>query len=78
MVTKSVGDWDQYKILVTDGLREVKEDVRGLRSDFNKKTLEIATEIATLRATSNQQARLWGLLAGAIPPLLILLLSKLL
>lgn len=73
-----LGDWDQHKLLVTKGLDQVQKDVRALRDVLNQDTLRISTEIATLRATTSHQARLWGLLAGAVPPLLILLISKLL
>lgn len=71
-------DWNQHKLLVTTGLKQVQEDLRELREGRTRDTLRISTEIATLRATSNHQARMWGLVAGAVPSLLMLLLSKLL
>lgn len=73
-----LGDWGEHKLLVTQGLKQVQIDVRKLRENQSKEMLKIAIEIATLRATTNHQARLWGLIAGAVPSLLILLLSKLL
>jgi hypothetical protein len=76
-MSPQANDWNQHKLMVTTGLNQVQLDIRKMREDWNKDALRISTEIATLRATSNHQARMWGLVAGAVPSLLILLLSKL-
>lgn len=78
MNTDALGDWPEHKRQVTGDLKQLKKDVREIRETQGRDTLKISTEIATLRAAANHQARFWGLIAGAVPPLLILLISKLL
>ena len=70
--------WSRHELLVTHGLEQVQKEVREIHKKVNEGNLKIFQEIATLRAKSNEQARMWGLIAGAVPSLLLLLLSKLL
>ena len=75
-MTDEQDSWSHHELLVTRGLEQVQKDVRQLRNEWSRDNIKIATEIATLRAKANEQARLWGLISGAIPALIMLLISQ--
>jgi hypothetical protein len=79
------GDWNEYKLLIIDGIRELKKDVRGIQGDVrafkasvDQNLLDMSIQLAGIKTEVKTSARNWGLLAGVIPALLILALWKLL
>jgi len=75
-MTGEQDSWSHHELLVTKGLEQVQLDVRQLRDEWSRDNIKIATEIATLRAKANEQARLWGLISGAIPALIMLFIRR--
>ena len=60
------GDWSEYQRLVMSELRQLREDLKSARSEIN----DIRVEMTTLKV----KAGLWGLLAGAVPSSVAVLL----
>jgi hypothetical protein len=72
----TLGDWNEHGRLVLSDLKQLKKDVYVLSENQRSATLKISTEIATLRTAINSQKRAWWIVAGAVPPLIFLLLQK--
>jgi len=73
-----LNDWNQYKLLVTSGLSRLNKEVGELRMAHNNSMLQLGVEIAKLQVSTKNHARLWGLIAGAIPSMILLVLTKVL
>lgn len=71
-----LNDWNQYKLLVTNGLEQLHQDMNKLREAHNSSMIQIAADIARLQVSTRSHARLWGLVAGSIPAIIVLLLSR--
>ena len=56
---------------------EISTEIAALKISIET-LVHASTDIAALKVSVNHQARFWGLAAGAVPALLILLISKLL
>lgn len=64
--SNGVGDWSEYQRLVMSELKQLREDVAGGR----REVADLRVEMTTLKV----KAGLWGMVSGAIPAAVAILL----
>lgn len=60
-------DWKAYKLLVIEGL----QDMKGFRKDVNDRFDELTKEVAIIKTEVKHSARNWALFAGIAAALVV-------
>lgn len=69
---KTTNGWNEWSKYVLKELERLNDNYEGLQKDFTKQIQEVKVEIATLQV----KAGVWGLLAGAIPVAIALIIHS--
>ena len=82
--TPSNGIGKEYRDLVLDSIKDVKEDIREHRAESKEAAaarirfeLKVTEEIATLRAEVKNTAKYWGAIAGFVTTIITAALAVL-
>lgn len=71
------GDWREYRHLILNGLREIKEDNKQLRDTVDIRLSAMSNDIVALQVKVKSSARNWVFVGGIVGPLIVLTIWKL-